>query len=133
MTRLLVLDESTAIRSIIKTMAGKTVLVRETDQPAEALTIVNEFRPDIAFIADWSVGGDGYKLVRELRADPANASLYIVLTTIEYSLLTWTHRRKNGVDRMLLKPFEGRDIEEAFRSWPAARSIQKSAPVMATG
>lgn len=122
MTRMLVLDKSAAVRNVFKAVASKNTLCRETDQVSEARALVAEFRPDVAFVADWTASGDGYQLIRELRTDPANSGLYIVLTTVEYSLLTWTHRRKNGVDRMLLKPIVASDVEQVFRSWPASRS-----------
>ena len=110
MTNILVVDQSPRVFQVITAATRGQAKCVYAESEAEAFQLLAAERPDVAFVTDWRNNADRFSLVREIRANPANASLYIVQTTIEHNLLSWTHHLRHGVDRMLLKPFHASDI-----------------------
>ena len=123
MTNVLVVDQSPRVFQVIEAVTRGDAKCLHAVSEAEALKLLEAERPDIAFVADWRADGDRFAFVREIRQHPEFAHLYIVQTTIEHHLLSWTHHLRHGVDRMLLKPFHASDIVTILQARKQTRAL----------
>ena len=123
MTTVLVFDESPRVFQVIASATRGSAKCWHATTEAEALRLLEAERPDIGFIADWRADGDRFASVRLFRQNHANARMFIVQTTIEHHLLSWTHHLHHGVDRMLLKPFYASDIVTILQASKQKRHV----------
>ena len=117
MTKVLILDDSDAIKTVIKTCIGTGFDCVEARTLFEARVALEQHLPQLAFVSDWLQDGDGFQLVREMRQGHFGPKPYVILMSTEHVLLTWTHRRNNGADRMLLKPIYASEIKDCLSVW----------------
>lgn len=123
MTIVLVVDQSPRVFQVIAAVTRGEAKCLHATSEAEALKLLDAEHPDIAFVADWRADGDRFAFVREIRQYQEYAHLYIVQTTIEHHLLSWTHHLRHGVNRMLLKPFHASDIVTILQARRQIRSL----------
>ncbi len=68
MTNVLIVDDSDAIRTIIKACLGAGFDCQGTRSLFDARLSLEQSMPHLAFVADWLPDGDGFQIVREMRA-----------------------------------------------------------------
>ena len=117
MTKALILDDSDAIKTVIRSCLGSGFDCVEARTLFEARVTLGQSLPQLAFVSDWLQDGDGFQLVREMRQGQFGPKPYVILMSTEHVLLTWTHRRNNGADRMLLKPLYASEIKDCLSGW----------------
>jgi two-component system, OmpR family, alkaline phosphatase synthesis response regulator PhoP len=88
--------------------AGYGVL--STGDPAEALALVEERRPDALIVEATLPGTSGYALIRELRAQPHNRLMPIVMVSDRAARLDGDSAFTSSADAHILKPFRCADV-----------------------
>jgi CheY-like chemotaxis protein len=81
----------------------------------EALRAVRECHPALAFLDGSLPGLSGIDICRLLRADPATASLAVVLLTLPSHLADRRSAAQAGFDSYIAKPFSPRLVLDAVR------------------
>ena len=111
MTTVLIADDDPDIRNLVGLkleMSGYTVLAA-SDGPT-ALTAARDQWPDIALLDVMMPGMSGLELCRELRSDPATASMPVILITACSSTGEIETGYGAGADDYIVKPFSPREL-----------------------
>lgn len=114
MQRFMIVDDSLAVRSIIRRAitargyAGEAI--HAVSNGLEALAVVKTFLPDL-IITDWHMPGlSGLDFVRALRRD-GYERIKVGMVTAETSETCMVDARKTGVEFILHKPFRDDDLQ----------------------
>lgn len=119
--RLLVVDDNTAIRQVIETLAtrwGMQVMTADNGQEALALarSQANLGEPFDAVVLDHNMPGmSGLQLAARIKEDPLirNDALIVMLTGLSIAP-TETMARNVGIRRVITKPVSGRTLQKVF-------------------
>jgi adenylate cyclase len=117
--RILIVDDNDANRDILQTRLSEHgyELLQAADGE-EALAIAKECQPDLILLDIMMPNMDGVEVSRRLRADPATASIPIVVMS--------AHSRMRAIgdtmaaDDRLPKPFELGDLYATVARWTTA-------------
>lgn len=105
---LIVDDNATNLKLARVLLAGEGYEVRTAVDAAEALTVLESFRPRLILMDLQMPGMDGLELTRHLKADPAMRGV-IVLALTAYAMRGDEERaRAAGCDGYLTKPIDTR-------------------------
>lgn len=113
--KLLVVDDSSTMRRIIKNTLGrlghKDVL--EAEHGLEAWQVLNE-NPDVdVLITDWNMPEmNGLELVQKVRADEKYIDMPIIMVTTEGGKAEVITALKAGVNNYIVKPFTPQVLKE---------------------
>jgi two-component system, chemotaxis family, chemotaxis protein CheY len=114
--RAIVIDDSRAMRMILKRIIGKlnfsTTEAADGQQALDLLATMDEV-PDLALI-DWNMPVmDGLEFVTKVRADPRLRSMTLVMVTTESEQSQIVRALAAGAHEYVIKPFtEGAMIEK---------------------
>ncbi|HQR36813.1 MAG TPA: response regulator [Blastocatellia bacterium] len=118
MKRVLIADDSVAARKSIQTVleaAGiEVVAVGNGDL---ALSRLREVDPDIVLLDAIMPGRSGYEVCREIKDDPANTKLPVVLITTEFEPYDEQAAGTAGADGHVLKPIDSAGISMLQKVW----------------
>lgn len=118
MKRVLLADDSVAARRSIQTMlemAGiDVVAVGNGDL---ALSRIDEVTPQMVLLDAIMPGRSGYEVCAEIKADPARASLPVLLVTTEFEPFDERAAAEAGADGHLVKPFDAEAIARMREVW----------------
>lgn len=110
--RILVLDDSPLISSIIKEAASKHSSF-ECDHaltPDEGIDKLHEFQPHLV-VVDVNIGGaDGYEFVRHLREEKRWRAVPVIMLADKDSADNMKRAYECGADDLVLKPFDPRGL-----------------------
>ena len=111
----IVVDDSRAMRMLMaRLLKDIGFAVDEAGDGSEALDRLRErlsVEPVQLALIDWNMPEmSGIELVEAVRADPAFASLRIVMVTTETELSQVTRALEAGADEYLMKPFTRDDV-----------------------
>lgn len=112
----LVADDEPDIQELLQvllTRAGYDVL-RAADGE-EALRLARKHRPEVAVVDVRMPKLDGYETTRALRADPATASMKVVILTASVRDSERLQALAAGADLYLRKSVRGRDLARKIR------------------
>jgi len=104
--RVLLADDDTALRRLISATLGEDnfELLQAVDG-AEALQVAREQHPELVLLDVNMPRLDGFEVCRELKSDPATASIKVVMLTARGGELDRQHAREAGADDYFVKPF----------------------------
>jgi two-component system chemotaxis response regulator CheY len=112
--RVLVIDDSRAMRMILKTTLlelGHEVV--EAGNGQEGLDILSNQGPFSFVLVDWNMPIlNGYDFVRAVRAHPANASVKLLMVTTEIETSQVSKALDAGADEYMMKPFTREMLKE---------------------
>jgi two-component system chemotaxis response regulator CheY len=114
MTRVLVIDDSKAMRSILTSILSDLELEVEAVENAERAAEVLAQGPgfDLALV-DWNLPGmSGLELVRVIRSDPRGAAIKLMMVTTETELNRVREALETGADEYIMKPFDKEMLRE---------------------
>jgi two-component system chemotaxis response regulator CheY len=114
----LIVDDSLTIRMVVKRVLAQTDLmigeVYDAGDGAEALEVVAAHPVDL-ILSDINMPNiDGLELVRRLAADPATASIAVIMITTEGAESTLEEALSVGAKGYVTKPFTPEDLAEAI-------------------
>ncbi len=120
--RILVVDEFSPVRNIIAdllTSHDYTVMAAENGR--EGLELARREQPDIGII-DWTVPIiDGIELTRQIKADPALESIYVILLIARLDVQDKVQALEVGADEYMVKPID--EVELGARVRAAVRAV----------
>ena len=109
--RVLVVDDTASVRELIRVnLALEGFDVRVAADGQEALDLVTELQPDLITMDVVMPRLDGIAAATRLKADPATATIPIVMVTARAQTSDRDKGRKAGVDAYLTKPFEPAEL-----------------------
>jgi two-component system alkaline phosphatase synthesis response regulator PhoP len=104
--RVLVADDDPALRRLIGTTLGTADFdLLHASEGEEALRIANEQQPELVLLAANLPKLDGFEVCRQLKAEPATASIKVVMVTERSADIDRAHGRDVGADEYFSKPF----------------------------
>jgi two-component system chemotaxis response regulator CheY len=110
--RVLVIDDSRAMRAILRQMLGGVGFeVAEAADGREGLRRLREGAPPDLVVVDWNMPVlDGLGFVKELRADGAYAALPVLMVTTETEMGRMAEALEAGASEYVMKPFTREDL-----------------------
>jgi two-component system, chemotaxis family, chemotaxis protein CheY len=120
MPKAIVVDDSRTIRKILSaTLAELGFEVCQAMHGREALEIVARERPGVPVslaLVDWNMPEmNGLEFLRQLRSDPANASMTVIMVTTETAMDQMVTALEAGANEYVMKPFSKDMIQDKLR------------------
>jgi DNA-binding response OmpR family regulator len=116
-------DEANILISLEYLMKREGFEVSVARDGLAALAEVARQRPDLILLDVMMPGKTGFEVCQDLRADPANAALRIVMLTARGRETDVAKGLALGADAYLTKPFSTRDLVRLVRELLAATTI----------
>ena len=113
---LLIEDEPNIIEAISFILSRDGWSVKTHSNGADAVEMVRERQPDIVILDVMLPGKSGYDILRELREDPDNAALPVLMLTARGQSKDREIAERAGCDAFMTKPFSNADVLETVRS-----------------
>jgi two-component system chemotaxis response regulator CheY len=114
----MVVDDSRAIRMILsKTLKDFGYEVCEAANGQEALSVFQREKESISLVlVDWNMPQmNGLEVVKQLRADPQNSSVVLMMVTTETEVDQMVKALEAGANEYVMKPFTKEIIEDKLR------------------
>jgi len=125
--RLLVCDDSSTMRALMRSLLADTYDLVLTETGEEALARARAGRPDVIVCDLLLPGMSGAALCRELRADPAMAEIPFVLVTTLADADARAEALEGGADDYLYKPIRERELLARVASLVRLRRASRAA------
>jgi CheY-like chemotaxis protein len=106
MKKILIVDDNTDVRRLIRIALGKTFKIFEAEDGASALQIARDLYPDL-IVLDIMMPGkmDGLQVLDAIRADPGLKVIRVVLVTAKGQASDAEIGMQRGADAYFVKPF----------------------------
>jgi DNA-binding response OmpR family regulator len=108
--RVLLVEDDYDLREFLRERIGVQHEVRTAETGEEALTLMQEWTPDVVISDIIMPGIDGLALCRILKADPATRNIPIMLLTAKGSAEDQERGLMVGADEYLVKPVDVRQL-----------------------
>ncbi|MHB2026964.1 MAG: response regulator [Elusimicrobiota bacterium] len=110
-TRILVVDDEEDYRIISKDILKSAGMeVNAAEDGAAALSLLENFIPDIILL-DWNMPKmDGEAFCRKMRGDKRFAAIPVIMLTVKGGADSELEAMHFGVDDFLLKPFDAKEL-----------------------
>lgn len=116
MKRILIVDDQSVIRWMIRLALRDYFLIDEADNPSAAWGMIKRRRPDGIVLDVLMPGGtDGFQFCQRIKSDPALASINVVLVTACGEDSDHERGRTAGADGYFVKPLSPLALAEHFR------------------
>jgi two-component system, cell cycle response regulator DivK len=110
---ILVVEDNPANQMLVDAiLLGRGYLVRHASSAPEALTSIEEERPDLVLMDIQLPGQDGLSLSRQLKADPATVSIRIVAVSAHAMVGDRQLSLDAGCVGHITKPFDTKDLRD---------------------
>ncbi len=121
----LVADDEHDMRRYVVGLLSEDYRIVQTQHGGNVVELVATHRPDLV-VLDWMMPGkDGLTLCRELRADPENTDLKIVLLTARADEESKIDALQAGADDFLTKPFSSVEVRSRVRNLVRSGEMQR--------
>lgn len=117
--RLLIVDDERDLVAPLALRLGARYDVATAYDGEEGLRRALERPPEIALVDVSMPGMDGWELCRRLRGDPSTRGARLVIMTAWVSPDLARRAADEGAAKLLLKPFDDRELLEALGESPA--------------
>jgi len=107
---ILLVDDNADMRSYLGGLLGREHEVRTAADGWQALRCLDDRLPDLVLTDVMMAGLDGFGLLEKLRANPATATLPVILLSANASEEARLRALEAGADDFLVKPFHGREL-----------------------
>jgi len=118
-TILLVDDNPTNMKLITFLLQARGFAVRGAGSAPEALSVLQEFRPQLILMDIQLPGMDGLTLTRQLKADPATGDILIIAVTAYAMKGDEERARAAGCDGYITKPIDTRSLPGRLQEYLA--------------
>jgi len=113
---ILICDDEAPLRALVRaTLEGDNYEIVEAADGEEALDLARRLRPDVILLDTMMPGRSGLDVLGELGADPALASIPVVMLTARVQQCDREAAALLGAARFLAKPFSPRQLEKLVR------------------
>ena len=115
-TVLLVDDEQSMLKVLERRLLSWGHRTLSADNGLEALRLAKDQRPDLILLDIMMPEMDGLEVCRRLKASKETARIPIILVTVKATQLSAQERQTAGAFRIIGKPYEPTELEEAVRA-----------------
>lgn len=106
MARILLVDDHSDIRRLIRITLGKSFDVLEAEDGVTGLDLARETRPDLVVLDIMMPGRlDGLQVLDAIKADPALAHTRVIMVTARGQTSDYEAGMARGADAYFIKPF----------------------------
>jgi CheY-like chemotaxis protein len=117
MRRVLVVEDEPENRLLLQViLSTEGYQVVEAEDGRAALEAVERERPDIILLDVMMPGMNGYVVLERLRADPATATIPVIMLTALASGANMQRAVEMGAQGYITKPFEPADLVQAMET-----------------
>jgi len=114
--KILVVDDESNIRLLVKNMLGNRYNVVEAGDGDEAITQAEKEKPDLIMLDILMPGKDGFTTCNQLKANKATKAIPVVMVTALQHKLDEKLALSLKADGYMRKPFTSDDLLSAIRS-----------------
>jgi len=114
--KILVVDDESNIRLLVKNMLGHRYNVVEAGDGDEAMTQAEKEKPDLILLDILMPGKDGFTTCNQLKANKATKGIPVVMVTALQHKLDEKLALSLNADGYMRKPFTSDDLLNAIRS-----------------
>ena len=108
--KILIADDDSSIRALVKRMLGSDYLVLNAGDGDEAVSLARRHSPDLILMDILMPNTDGYTACRAIKQDPLTREIPVVmLTGIAYELNKKLSQQM-GADGYITKPFDRKSL-----------------------
>lgn len=116
MTTVLLVDDHSDIRRLIRITLGKAFDVLEAEDGATGLDITRRIKPDLVVLDVMMPGElDGLKVLDAIKADADLAKTRVILVTARGQAKDYDEGMKRGADAYFIKPFSPLQLVSCIR------------------
>lgn len=106
MNKILLVDDHSDIRRLIRITLGKSFDLREAEDGASALAMARSFLPDLIVLDVMMPGGmSGLEVLDAVRADPLLGKTRVIMVTARGQAGDYDAGMARGADAYFVKPF----------------------------
>ncbi len=127
--RILLADDNADMREYLKRLLSQYWVVEAVADGAAALAAIRQQLPDLVLTDVMMPDIDGFKLLRQLRADPRTREVPIVLLSARAGEESRVEGLEAGADDYLIKPFSARELLARIRANLELAQVRKQAAV----
>ena len=121
MTKILLVDDHSDIRRLIRITLGKSFEVLEAEDGVTALEIVRRHKPALVVLDVMMPGAmDGLQVLDAIRSDPALRTMRVVMVTARGQSCDYENGMERGADAYFVKPFSPLQLVGAIKDILAA-------------
>jgi len=129
MTTVLVADDVPDVRELISlTLSPGPFTVLEATDGNMAWSLIQEHHPDVVVLDVLMPGRSGLELTTAIRADPALASMYVILLSAAAQPMQVEAGLAAGADRYMVKPFSVAEFAAAVMNGLATAQRERRSP-----
>jgi CheY-like chemotaxis protein len=130
-TRVLIVDDSGTMRSIVRKILAQSRFSMEAHEAAEGIAALNELRRGkfgLVFL-DYNMPGlNGFETLSEIKREIPNVAVVIMTSTLDDTLVERT--RQAGALAFLKKPFYPADIDNVLERYYGLHAAKRKEPVV---
>lgn len=116
MTKILLVDDHSDIRRLIRITLGKNFEVLEAEDGVTALDIVRRQKPDLVVLDVMMPGElDGLQVLDAIKADPALLHVRVIMVTARGQARDYDDGMQRGADAYFIKPFSPLQLVAAIK------------------
>jgi CheY-like chemotaxis protein len=116
MTKILLVDDHSDIRRLIRITLGKAFEVLEAEDGSTALEILRRQKPELVVLDVMMPGGmDGLQVLDVIKGDPALAAIRVIMVTARGQASDYEDGMRRGADAYFIKPFSPLQLVAAIK------------------
>jgi CheY-like chemotaxis protein len=116
MHTILIVDDHSEIRRLLRIAAGNDVTILEAQDGATALAMVQQHRPKAVFLDVMMPGPmDGFEVLAAIRADPDTRHTLVAMTTARSQAADHEQAHTHKADAYFTKPFSPLKVSNWLR------------------
>lgn len=117
MSKILIVDDHSDIRRLIRLLLDRTFEVLEADNGTDALDIVRRERPAVVVLDVMMPGElDGLQVLGTIKKDPDLKDIYVVMVTARGQSADFEAATNLGADAYFIKPFSPLSLATHIRN-----------------
>ena len=124
MNKILLVDDHSDIRRLIKLSLGKTFEIFEAEDGATALEIATLHKPDVVVLDVMMAGElDGLQVLDAIKGNPALKHIRVIMVTARGQVTDHDDGMKRGADAYFIKPFSPMELVIAIKKLIAGSTL----------
>jgi CheY-like chemotaxis protein len=129
-TRVLIVDDSSTMRSIVRKILSQSCFTLDMHEAAEGIAALNELRSgrfSVVFL-DYNMPGlNGFETLSEIKRENPDVAVVIMTSTVDKAIADRAHQ--SGALAFLKKPFYPADIDKVLERYYGLHPVASATPV----
>ena len=108
--RILIADDESSVRSLLKRILSGNYVVFEASNGEEALDVAHREKPDLILMDIMMPKLDGIGACTLIKNDPVTQTIPVIMVTARWQPLDQEYAKDMGADGYLVKPFDTKEL-----------------------